>query len=84
MEEHEELLTAGDVARITGLSRQRINQLASEGKLGRQIAGRYWVFTREEAEQYKAAPKSKGGRPPKLDALPLQQLNITNGRAVLN
>lgn len=64
MEEQEQLLTAGDVARETGLSRQRVNQLASEGRLGRQIAGRYWVFTREEVDHLKPIAKtSKGGRP---------------------
>lgn len=64
MVDQEELLTAGDVARETGLSRQRINQLATAGRLGRQIAGRYWVFTRDEVERFKPlAFASKGGRP---------------------
>lgn len=63
MEEQEDLITAGEAARIAGVTRQRINELASMGRLGRQIAGRYWVFTRAEVEAYKAAPKSKGGRP---------------------
>lgn len=59
-----ELLTAGDVARATGLSRQRVFQLANEGRYGRQIAGRYWVFTKEEVTALKAVAKtSKGGRP---------------------
>lgn len=63
MIEQEELITAGEAARLAGISRQRINELASSGRLGRQIARRYWVFTREEVEAYKALPKSKGGRP---------------------
>jgi excisionase family DNA binding protein len=63
MIEQDELITAGEAARIAGVSRQRINELASLGRLGRQVAGRYWVFTREEVEAYKHAPKNKGGRP---------------------
>ena len=63
MVEQEELITAGEAARIMGISRQRINELASSGRLGRQVAGRYWVFTRDEVEAYMTLPKSKGGRP---------------------
>ena len=63
MSEQEELITTGEAMRMLGLSRQRINEIASAGRIGRQIAGRYWVFTREEIEAYKAQPKSKGGRP---------------------
>ena len=59
----DEEITAGEAARIAGVSRQRINQLAEAGRIGRQVAGRYWVFTRAEIEAYKAKPKSKGGRP---------------------
>ena len=58
-----EELTAGEAAEILGVNRQRINQLAKAGRLGRQIAGRYWVFTRAEIEAFKNQPKSKGGRP---------------------
>jgi hypothetical protein len=64
MQDQEQLLTAGDVARETGLSRQRVNKLATDGRIGRQIAGRYWVFTREETDRLKLVAKtSKGGRP---------------------
>ncbi len=59
----DEEITAGEAARIAGVSRQRINQLAEAGRIGRQVAGRYWVFTRAEIEAFKAQPKSKGGRP---------------------
>lgn len=64
MVEQDELITAGEAARIAGVSRQRINELASMGRLGRQVAGRYWVFTRDEIEAYKSqARHNKGGRP---------------------
>ena len=59
-------LGIGDAAAALGLSRQRLALLAKQGRLGRQVAGRYWVFTREEIEAYKPKVKaSKGGRPRK-------------------
>lgn len=63
MIEHEELVTTGEAMRMLGVSRQRVNEIASSGRLGRQIAGRFWVFTRAELEAYRALPKNKGGRP---------------------
>ncbi len=62
-------LNAQKAADYTGLSRQRIYQLAEDGLIGRRIAG-YWVFTPDELDTYKATPKSKGGRPPKTDSTP--------------
>ena len=59
----EELVTGAEAARYLGITRSRINKLAHEGRLGRQIAGRFYVFTRGELVAWKAAPKSKGGRP---------------------
>ncbi len=59
-----EELTLADAARALGLSRQRLAILAKEGRLGRQVAGRYWVFTPAEIAAYKPHVKaSKGGRP---------------------
>ena len=54
---------AGEAAKILGVNRQRINELARAGRFGRQIGGRYWVFTRAELEAFKSEPKNKGGRP---------------------
>ncbi len=59
----EELITGAEAARYLGITRSRINKLAHDGRLGRQIAGRFYVFTRAELDAWKAAPKSKGGRP---------------------
>ncbi len=59
----EELITGAEAARYLGISRSRINKLAHQGRLGRQIAGRFYVFTRAELDAFKATPKSKGGRP---------------------
>jgi excisionase family DNA binding protein len=60
---NDEEILAGEAAKILGVNRQRVNELARAGRLGHQVAGRYWVFTRTELEAYKALPKSKGGRP---------------------
>jgi hypothetical protein len=61
-------LTLRAAAHALGLSYQRLQILAKEGRLGRQVAGRYWVFSRAEIEAYKPHVKaSKGGRP-KADA----------------
>ncbi len=59
-----EELTLAEAARELGLSRQRLAVLAKEGRLGRQVAGRYWIFTQGEIEAFKPQVKSsKGGRP---------------------
>ncbi len=77
----EDLLTAADAARELGVSRQRMTELANQGRLGRRVAGRYWVFTRKEIEEYKrqrrvgrpridrslGSEKSNGARPSSLD-----------------
>ena len=58
----EEFLNAQQAAAYLGVHRQRIYQLADEGKIGRKVAG-YWVFTRAELDAYEAAPKGPRGRP---------------------
>ena len=60
---NDEELTAGEAAEILGVNRQRVNQLAHAGRIGRQVAGRYWVFTRAELEAFKSSPDRKPGRP---------------------
>lgn len=55
------MLTGADAARELGITRQRVTELAQSGRLGRQVAGRYWFFTREEIEAYKN--DRKVGRP---------------------
>jgi hypothetical protein len=64
MNREEEQLTMSDAARELGISRQRLAVLAKEGRLGKQVAGHYWIFTREELAAYKPLVKAnKGGRP---------------------
>jgi len=60
-QQHDEL-TGGEAAQLLGVSRQRVNQLAHDGKIpARQIAGRYWIFRRADVEAHKLKEKSKGG-----------------------
>ena len=61
----DEYITAGEAARIAGVTRARIYELAREGRLGRQEFGRVWIFTRAEVEAYRAqaAERPRGGRP---------------------
>lgn len=65
-----EELTLADAARELGISRQRLQVIAKEKRLGRQVAGRYWIFTREEVEAFKPNIQGKAGRPIKIDGLP--------------
>ncbi len=60
-----ELMSAVDAAKYLGISPARIYLLAKQGRLGRSIGG-YWLFTRAELDDYKATPKSRGGRPKKV------------------
>ncbi len=68
------LLTATEAAQYLGISRARVSLLAKQGRLGKQIAGRYNVFTRAELDVYKQqAPQNKGGKGKKLLAGPWAQ-----------
>ncbi len=60
----EVLMLTHEAAAELGISRQRVLELAKAGRLGRKIEGLvpYYVFTREEVEQYKNSPR-RGGRP---------------------
>jgi len=65
----EKLLTATEAAQILGVSRARVSLLAKQGRLGKQIAGRYNVFTHAELDAYKTqAPQNKGGKGKKSPA----------------
>ena len=56
-------LTLSEAARELGISRQRLAVIASEGRLGRQVAGHYWIFTRAEVEAFRPNIQGKAGRP---------------------
>ncbi len=65
MSDHEELLSRPAAARYLGISSARLSQLTAAGRLGKQIAGEYWVFTQAELDAYKTdrAQRPRGGRP---------------------
>jgi excisionase family DNA binding protein len=58
----EKIIFSTEAAEILGVNRQRINQLANQGHIGKRVAGRYWVFTRSELERYRQIPRAKDGR----------------------
>jgi len=69
-----DILVGIDAALYLGLSKQRLYELASAGRLGQKV-GAHWLFTRAELDEYKAHPKDKGGRPkaaagPRVEAVP--------------
>jgi hypothetical protein len=65
-------LTAADAARYLGVSRTRISELSQAGRFGRKIAGRYWIYTKDELDAYNEARQhNKGGRPKSDDLIPM-------------
>ncbi len=76
MNREEEQLTMSDAARELGISRQRLAVLAKEGRLGKQVAGHYWIFTREELAAYKPLVKANKGGRPKEEAGPLARASL--------
>ena len=63
--QNEELFSRPEAARYLGITSARLSQLTKAGRLGRQVAGRYWVFTKQELDDFKAARDQhpQGGRP---------------------
>ncbi len=63
----EEEMTSGDAAKHLGVSVRRVNELAELGKIERRRVGTFWLYNKASLDAWKAAPKSRGGRP-KADA----------------
>ena len=57
------LMTSGEAAVYLEVSRQQVHRLVQAGKLKAERAGEFLLFERKELDRYRAAPKSKGGRP---------------------
>ncbi len=59
-----EYFNAVEAAEYLGVIRQRVYDLAKEGRIGRRIGG-YWLFTKEELDRYAAerTQRPKGGFP---------------------
>ncbi len=69
MPELEELMNGADAAEYLGVTRARLYAIARTGKIGRQVGG-YWMFTKQELDQWKADRNPKGGRPKSVDLIP--------------
>jgi excisionase family DNA binding protein len=58
-----EEMTLQEAANELGITRQRLAVIAKSGRLGHQVVGRYWAFTREEIEAYRPHVQGRPGRP---------------------
>ena len=67
----EDLLNAPQAAAYLGITKQRIYELANNGRIGRKIGG-YWLFSRAELDDYnkQRAERPDGGRPAKITNAP--------------
>ena len=68
----DELITTGEAATYLGMSRQRMIELAENGKIPTRRAGKFWLFRRADLDRWKVAPKDKGGRPKNELNLPME------------
>jgi len=60
----DEELTSTAAAEYLKVSRTRVHELRQSGRIGRQVAGKYWIYTKSELDAYRAqAAANKGGRP---------------------
>ena len=57
----EDLLTVTQAAEYLGMTRQAVHLLTKQG-LGKRY-GSMWLFTRGELDEYRARPRTHGGRP---------------------
>lgn len=73
--ESQRVIGVSKAAKILGLTKSRVQQLAREG-LGQKVAGRF-LFTREELERGEQRPRSRSGRPPTADQLDLASMFFT-------
>ncbi len=58
-----EEMTLQEAAAELGITRLRLAVIAKSGRLGHQVVGRYWAFTREEIEAYRPHVQGRPGRP---------------------
>ena len=70
MSDNPDELSAEDAAKYLGISLARVYVLANQGRLGRKVAGKFYLFTRAELDDYQASRNPKGGRPKSDDLIP--------------
>ncbi len=69
MAEAQELLTTTEAAHYLGLARQTVASAAKKGEIGKPHPapgtrdGWIYMFSREELDRWRAAPRHAGGRP---------------------
>lgn len=63
MSDNPDELSAEDAAKYLGVSLARVYALANQGRIGRKVAGKFYLFTRAQLDAYKASRNPKGGRP---------------------
>lgn len=57
----DDLLSAGQAAAALGMSRQRLDEIAHEGRIPRRKIGRTYVYRRADVDAYKTLPRLKPG-----------------------
>lgn len=72
---------AKEAAEYLGVTTTRLNEIRrTRSGFGRQVAGKYWVYTKAELDAYKAQreERPKGGRPlgSKIDAAPMTPIAV--------
>lgn len=63
MSDNPDEMSAEDAAKYLGVSLARVYALANQERIGRKVAGKFYLFTRVELDEYKATRNPKGGRP---------------------
>lgn len=81
------LLSTGEVATLKGVTRQAVHLAIRDGRLKAQQAGRYWVVTEKDCEEWEPNPaRSEGGKkgagpkPPAEGSAPSELPSSTEAR----
>ena len=53
------LLTVTEAAELLGISRARMSQFCSEGRIGQKVGGR-WLVSEDELRQFRKIPRPTG------------------------
>jgi hypothetical protein len=70
-------MTSAQAAKYLGVSRTRISELSNARRIGRRVAGKYWVYTKAELDAYREqALTNKGGRPKSYALIPTPVIRV--------
>jgi hypothetical protein len=71
LEDKQKLYTTQEAAKEIGISDSHMRTLIGQGKAQpKQQIGGTWMFTLDEIERLRTRPKSKGGRPKRVEPCP--------------